>query len=425
MLGVGGFLVFGRGEADNPPSAVTEPPAAGDATLVRVTDDWAVEVVVADGSVATITAVPPDSDKPGPITGDGRYIAIRRDLGILVIVDPVAGSMTELVLGGATNMGSLRFGDSVVFGDPFATASPVVVDLATAELSAVVPTLGLPADTTFDDPWAGRDGAVSMWSRHGTARFVAGAGADMWWLEGRVADMSGDVSLLHSEGESWQLRRMVRDEQSGQSVTVEPFMRGHLLGDDRAVLVTARGVITEVNFTDGSQRLLSDVELVDVQFADVTDDRVVLIDAVHVRVMLFDGTELAAYEATDLYDDGEEIQPRPVGTRCALYGVTGGATDRSVLIDLSNGAVLAQVPGRLGAYRSTDGCSAIIVTGSGTSLVIDGVVQTLPGDVYAVAPDFSQAVLRVDDMFVLHTVSTASSVPLGEEFDFYQWVRTG
>ncbi|MEQ1702099.1 MAG: hypothetical protein ABMA25_18465 [Ilumatobacteraceae bacterium] len=424
-LGVGGFLALGGDDTGDGSVSTSAATGHGDADqqLVRVTRDGAVELLADDGTVAVSTSLTPDESLPIPFPGVGRFVAVERDGGILAIIDPVAGTMTELVVG--TDSGGRRFGDSMVYFDVLEPSPPLVVDLATASLTAVAPAVGQPGDTRFFEPREGREGAVVLPSETGAARFVDDDATTLWWVEGTVSDAQGDVSLVFADGEQWQLRRLVGAEQVGQRVTVDPFLRGRLVADDRAVLVTASGVITEVNFTDGSQRQLSDLELVDVEFVAITDDRVVLQDADRVRVVMFDGTELAAFEPTDLYGDGESIRTRPVGERCALFEVTGGATERSALIDLSNGAVLAQVPGRLGAYRSSDGCSAIIVTGSGTGLVIDSVVQTLPGDVYALAPNLSQAVLRVDDTFVLYTISTGASVPLGEEFAAYQWVLTG
>lgn len=426
-LGVGGFLLLGgdddAGDARTTNPAGDQPAGSTGQQLVRVTRDGVVELLASDGSVEESTTLTPNESLPVPYPGDGRYLAIERDGGILAIVDPVAGTMTELVLG--ADSGGRRFGDSMVFVDPTNPSPTLVVDLATASLVAVAPAVGQPGDTRFFEPIDGRDGAVVLQSEAGAARFVDDDPTNLWWVDGRVADAQGDVSLVFADGEQWPLRRMVGTEQVGQSVTVDPFVRGRLLAEDRAVLVTGSGVITEVNFSDGSQRLLSDLELVDVEFAAITDDRAVLQDADRVRVVMFDGTELAAFRATDLYDDGEEIRMRPVGDRCALLEVTGGVTERSALIDLSNGSVLAQVPGRLGAYRSADGCSAIVLTGPGIGVVIDGAVPTLPGDVYALAPNLSQAVLRVDDTFVLYTISTGTSVPLGEEFAAYQWVLTG
>lgn len=397
-LGVVGVVAFG-GDDD---SAAKDP-----WTLLRVDPaSGVVDAVGADGDTATFESL---GTMAGLGTGTTRAVDDSSSLlaavgegGVVTVLDAATGEIRTISTGADLGVPT-RAGDVLLAVD--SGGDSVLVDLRAGTSRSLHSVFGLPSDVALYAVSPARDGAVMVIGNGGAGVMLSTEPSSAQWFDGVVYDAVANRVLAGSVGSDRTMTLLVDGAQVGEAVAVDGRVRARLMdGKNVAVVLQEDGTVSKVDFDSGKStstgHLPSSVmgDLADGALSAylVSDERMMVELADGWALVGVDGALVARFTAGGIEPGATELSPRWFGTACTVMAVGGNVPDRSALVNLDTGEVLIDVAGAAITPPSADGCS-FRTTGTTQILIVDGAVVDVPGDLVAMSPDYTEAIVRATD----------------------------
>lgn len=198
------------------------------------------------------------------------------------------------------------------------------------------------------------------------------------------------------------------EESLGSART--PSVRAALLTDDSVRLVTVEGRILDLDIDSGDTEEGEELGIGTVTQGHVgtAGDRLVVVGSDGTAVVADDGSVVGTYPG--LLPRETAASTAPLGTRCLALGVVSG--DDVVVVDTTNGDVIAEARSAGTVHPSADGCTVVADAADGVDvLTADGVRRIeVAGTIVALSPDATRIVVERDGRHLLTPLDTTGDV---------------